>query len=372
MAAGYNVEKVTSKKKLDGNGKPVVTFRARVRHKNQSIRKTFFKKVEADIWARNEVAKIDRGESSDSGEANHMTFSEAMDIYLEKEVPAKRPKGLEDATNRVAELKRHKFSKKPMAKITTDDIYEFFDAKKADSGGSDSNLRNYCNLGSMVFKYAKRRLKMKNLGNPFLDVERPSPPKARNRRLGSHGAGKRYPKERETILEEIKKHNSVWFAPLIEFQLWQGMRLSETLKISRDDLDLENHAFYLGENKTDFERDVPLVPEAQAILEAFKDDWGEDRIFDTGTGNMKHATNRATNAWKAFADRLVKEKKIGANLTLHDMRHEAVSYLFERVTDEGTPLLGIPQISLITGHKSWETLKKYTQLKADSVVKLMW
>jgi integrase len=52
------------------------------------------------------------------------------------------------------------------------------------------------------------------------------------------------------------------------------------------------------------------------------------------------------------------------NLHFHDLRHEATSRLFEKG-------LNPMQVSAITGHKTFEMLKRYTHLKATDLVKLL-
>lgn len=51
------------------------------------------------------------------------------------------------------------------------------------------------------------------------------------------------------------------------------------------------------------------------------------------------------------------------NLHFHDLRHEAISRLFELGT------LDIMEVSAISGHKSLSMLKRYTHLKAQRLVK---
>lgn len=43
------------------------------------------------------------------------------------------------------------------------------------------------------------------------------------------------------------------------------------------------------------------------------------------------------------------------DLRLHDLRHEGVSHLFELGWD-------IPRVAMVSGHKSWDMLKRYTHL----------
>lgn len=49
------------------------------------------------------------------------------------------------------------------------------------------------------------------------------------------------------------------------------------------------------------------------------------------------------------------------DLHLHDLRHEGISRLFEQGLD-------IPRVAMISGHRSWSTLRRYTHLKPADVV----
>jgi integrase len=51
------------------------------------------------------------------------------------------------------------------------------------------------------------------------------------------------------------------------------------------------------------------------------------------------------------------------DLVFHDLRHEAISRLFEAG-------YRIEQVALVSGHKSWAMLKRYTQLKPESLLPL--
>jgi integrase len=50
------------------------------------------------------------------------------------------------------------------------------------------------------------------------------------------------------------------------------------------------------------------------------------------------------------------------DLRLHDMRHEGTSRLFEAGWD-------IPEVAMVTGHRSWAHLKRYTNLKPTDIAR---
>ena len=73
-----------------------------------------------------------------------------------------------------------------------------------------------------------------------------------------------------------------------------------------------------------------------------------ENIFPTSDYAVRHA-------W----DRLVKRAGI-EDLRFHDLRHEAVSRFFEMG-------LSVPEVALISGHKDYRMLARYTHMTAVNV-----
>ncbi len=48
-------------------------------------------------------------------------------------------------------------------------------------------------------------------------------------------------------------------------------------------------------------------------------------------------------------------------LHFHDLRHEAISRFFERG-------LSVPEVALISGHRDYRMLFRYTHLRAEDIV----
>jgi len=49
-----------------------------------------------------------------------------------------------------------------------------------------------------------------------------------------------------------------------------------------------------------------------------------------------------------------------AGARFHDLRHEGISRLFEQG-------YSAPEVSIVSGHRSWEMLRRYTRLKPESL-----
>lgn len=95
---------------------------------------------------------------------------------------------------------------------------------------------------------------------------------------------------------------------------------------------------------------VPVPPKAQTIINALPR--GSGAICPYRAQSVSAAIYRAC---------LV----LGIeDLHMHDLRHEGVSRLFEAGLD-------IPRVSMISGHKSWATLKRYTHLKPSDVLEAL-
>jgi integrase len=86
-----------------------------------------------------------------------------------------------------------------------------------------------------------------------------------------------------------------------------------------------------------------LTTEAIAFIKA-QPKTGE-RIFPYSTESISAAFTRAC-------------KTLGIKgLHFHDLRHEGASWLFEKGG------LDIPQVSLITGHRGWSSLQRYSHIR---------
>ena len=91
---------------------------------------------------------------------------------------------------------------------------------------------------------------------------------------------------------------------------------------------------------------VPLLGEAWMVLKRQPQVGGEARIFPIGASTVS----------KYFTEACMKMSI--PDLHFHDLRHEGTSQLFE----EGYE---IQQVALVTGHKDWRHLRRYTNLKPE-------
>ena len=97
-------------------------------------------------------------------------------------------------------------------------------------------------------------------------------------------------------------------------------------------------------------REVPLSD--TALNQILQMDKSQERIFTSTPHAITTAFMRAT-------------KRAGiSGLSFHILRHEAISRFFERG-------FSLAEVALISGHKTWSMLRRYTHLKAEDLVKKM-
>jgi integrase len=92
---------------------------------------------------------------------------------------------------------------------------------------------------------------------------------------------------------------------------------------------------------------VPVPPAAQAIIKKLP--VVDERILPYNPESVSAAFQRACERLKI------------EDLHLHDLRHEGITRLFEAGHD-------IPTVAMISGHLSWNVLRRYTHLKPTQVL----
>ena len=154
-----------------------------------------------------------------------------------------------------------------------------------------------------------------------------------------------------------KDNNYKLIPTLFRFAVNSGLRLGETSRIEADENMISKRLVYLHGTKNENDRYVPLTQEAYGALMDYKDHWGEDAVFD-------YTEKQLTDRWSDFKKKLLKKCIIKKNLTMHDLRHESLSRLFEINNSKGEGALSLADIINISGHKDVRTLIE-TYVKVD-------
>lgn len=149
---------------------------------------------------------------------------------------------------------------------------------------------------------------------------------------------------------------------IVRFAIATAMRLDEIVRIEWQHLDAKTRTILVENRKDPRNKDgndqrVPLLAvsgyDAFEILE-------KRRKLSSGVGRCFPYNGKS--AGTAFR-RTCQEAGID-DLHFHDLRHEGTSRLFEAG-------LTIEQVPLVTGHKDWKMLKRYTQLRPENLHALL-
>lgn len=151
-----------------------------------------------------------------------------------------------------------------------------------------------------------------------------------------------------------KKRQKIDMPKVIRFGLYTSMRQSEICNIRIEDLSHENKAVIIRDRKHPNEKmgndeTVPLLPSAWEIVENFIGSRTSGPIFPYNPKSVSTAFSRARA-----------EAGVARPVRFHDLRHKAITDFF------GIGL-SVPQVALMSGHRDWQTLKRYTHIKASDV-----
>jgi integrase len=347
MSQGYSIE---SRK-----GKKGSTYYCRVRYKGDEASDHFKTNAAAHKWGRETVKAIDDGVFNRfHGNLSKMTFAEGVDRYLDEDL-VKEKKGYSTERDRGNKIKRYKFANLPLSKIQTSDLAAFRKERMNEINPRTGNklapqtIRNDFIIIRSVFNYAISEWGFNGMINPAIGVKLPKPSKARVKRLEDG--------EAEAILETAEAMvEQPWLAPFISFALETGMRLSEICRIEVPHYKSEQKIVFLPDSKNGEARDIPLPPRAIKVLEDFKPFWGKNTLFGVKSGTVQQA-------WKKVKTKLEEEGRLQNDWHFHDFRHEACS----RFHDWYGMDMGL--IQMISGHKDLNMLRRYVNLKPETVAK---
>ena len=171
--------------------------------------------------------------------------------------------------------------------------------------------------------------------NPISLIRMPKNNPPRERRLKDG--------EFERLQVAAEKSRSWYLWPIVVLALATAMRRGEILGLRWEHIDLDKKVAFLPITKNASSRWVPLSDEAVSNLSAASK--YEERPFPVTEVAFRQA-------W----DKLRKRATI-TDLTFHDLRHEAISRMFDRG-------MKIHEVMAISGHRTANQLFRYVQINS--------
>lgn len=341
---------------------PSGTWRVQVRHKGRYVSETFLRKDDARRWAVEAETKIDRGETpTPSRVARLNTFGDLIDLHIaDMAAVGKAPRRSKAAT---LEMLKRRLGKLKMVELDRPCIIKFGRDRSAEGCGP---VTLGIDIGTikLVLSHAAA------VHGLSVQVEPVDLARIALKRL--HLIGKGTERDRRPTQEELDRliahfdANPRQIAPvgrIIRFAVATAMRQEEICRVRWSDLETRTKMLTIRDRKDPRNKDgnhqrIPLFAaagyDAWAIVEeqrAIRRNQ-DDRIFPYNGRSVGTAFRRGCGDLKI------------TDLHFHDLRHEGTSRLFEAG-------FTIEQVALVTGHKDWKMLRRYTHLKPEALHALL-
>jgi integrase len=336
-------------------------WRAQVRRAGQSpLSKTFANRSDAVAWARDVEHKIDRGQTIDPG--RKFKFSEVAAAYREHLSFKGMGRSKSQALDKIEKMLGHR----RLIELKTPTFIDFCKTREEEGAGPATILQDLSYVGTVL-----------RHGGSLIGAEHAAATAitaldAARRTLHHSGrVAKGEERDRRPTEEEIQGLIAYWspnprqHIPMIDLMLFaiaSAMRLGEIVNLRWEDLDEKTRTILIRarkhpRKKATNNQKVPLplgpcviggrvVDPLQITLRQPSAWRREGRIFPHAAQSVSKAFQRATAA-VAVED-----------LTFHDLRHDGASRLFEAGWT-------IERVALVTGHRDWNMLRRYTQLRAE-------
>lgn len=327
-------------------------WQAQVRKRGHGLESaTFDTKAAAQKWARRIEGEIDDGRAMGRGRVTG-TVGQLFDRY-EAESTKARPWGR--SKYGVLTMLRRGLGDLPLRQLTSDAILAHA-RRRRDAGAGPVTIGLELSLLGGILRSSHGLL-----GTELSEL----PTQKAKAVLRAAGfLGRSHERDRRAQQEEIealcrhfqeKGRQIVPVQELIQFAIATGMRLGEILSIRWADID--GRTVLIRDRKDprrkigNHER-VPLLGvtgyDALAIIK--RQPRTADRIFPYSSDTVSTIFARACNALGIV------------DLRFHDLRHEALSRMFEAG-------MAIEEVAILSGHKDWRTLRRYTHLRPEDLAR---
>ncbi|RAM64943.1 hypothetical protein RB24_09905 [Herbaspirillum rubrisubalbicans] len=268
-------------------------------------------------------------------------FRDLMAQYSVLISPSK--KSAESEVLRLGKLMRDNISSHAMGSLTPPIIAQWRDRRLAEV--APDTVTREMHLMSAVINMARREWGLMLESNPFALPRKPKLSKGRIRRLRGS--------ELDRLLLAAEVAQGGFLYSVILFAIETAMRQGEIVSLDWRHIDLDKRTAHLPDTKNGDHRTVPLSMRAIALLRRLAlIEPTPDRAGPVFPGVTGEAVKRAfQNA----------RKRAGIeDLRFHDLRHEAVTRLFEKGLH---PI----EVASISGHKDMRMLQRYTHLEASKL-----
>lgn len=318
--------------------------------------KTWATKAQAERWARQVEADIERGLTPSAASVVGGVYSVAAMIGDYRRLrETSRP--VVDASTEHYNLQRLEayLGDLDATRLKPEDLVGYAQRRADEGAGPYTVNMEVSKLGTVMRMVAS----LKHMALPDV-VHSARPLLSHLQLIGGGGRRERRPTDDELtrIIAHMEVAHGRVYSDIVRFAVGTAMRRGEIVRITWDGLDVGRRLVLVRDRKDPRQK-------------AGNDQW-VPLLGDTATGDMWELIERQPRT----SDRIfpVHEQTLSKYFTwtcralsipdlhFHDLRHHAISLLFERG-------YRIEQVALISGHRSWQHLKRYTNLRPEDLHK---
>jgi integrase len=313
-------------------------WQVQIRRKGRgALSRSFHVLKDAEEWARHMEVLADRGDlPADPAALRRITLGQLVERYRDTVSPQKRTHEAESLV--LNAFLRHPICRRPVSDVTTAHFAAYCDERLKDIKPA-SVKRSLVPIHNL-YEIARTEWDLPIRENPLCKLKFGDSDQRRERRLR--------PGELEALIEAAKQSRNKFVLPIITLALETAMRRGEILAVKKHRIDLAKRALLIPESKNGRARTIPLSIPAIEVLSKHLP--AEGRLFPI-----------TANAFRLAWERLKRRADIH-DLHFHDLRHEAISSLFERG-------LSVPEVALISGHRDLRMLLRYTHPMSEGILK---
>lgn len=333
-------------------------WQVQIRLKGRKATETFLRHDHAREWASAAEVQVDQGRAPTVRRARSIkTFAALIDLHVAdmKDV-GKPPQRSKRAT---LEMLQRELGALPLSQLDRERLIRF-GRERAKQGAGPVTLAMDLGAIRLVIGHAAA------VHGIEVSVEAVQLARLALKQLGLIGKGNerdRRPTEEELAVLfaqfDSNERQLIPMSRIIKFAIATAMRQEEIFRVTWNDLNTRTKMLTIRDrkdprNKKGNDQRIPLLAvsgyDAMALIEEQRSarSNADDRIFPYVHKSAGTAFTRATRDLKI------------ENLHFHDLRHEGTSRLFEAG-------FSIQQVALVTGHKDWKMLRRYTHLKPEAL-----
>ena len=220
-----------------------------------ALTRSFQRRSDAELWARQREGEIDRGDLPVNTRALRAhTLRSLLERYAETVTPKKRGAAQERYKLRV--VLQHSISELSLDRLTPSEVAKYRDDRLEQVVGD--TVRRELALIQHCLEPARREWGICLMVNPVRQIKLPTIGRSRERRAT---AG-----ELAQLMAACAGARCYWLAPMIQMAVETGMRRSELLSIRWTEVDLGSRTIYVANSKNGHPRTIPLSSVAVEAL----------------------------------------------------------------------------------------------------------